>query len=381
MGNSNSYPAAHPDGKTMKAIIFTAYGKPDATLALADVPVPHAYDKSNQVLVRVHAAALNPVDKILVSGAMKMLKPVAGFPHVVGYDAAGVVAVADEAGAFQVGDEVLVRLFGPRDGGEGKTPYYRGAMAEYCVAQTAYCARKPANLSFAEAASVPLAGLTALQCLAGVAEGSRVFISGGAGGVGSLAIQIAKRVCHASLVVTTASPGEKTELCTSLGADAVVNYRSENFEEIYAGDKGQFDLCFDCTGESMKMAQIVKKGGKIITIHGTPTLESIRTIGGTGCIISMVIPKKAKRAEFKAAQAVGADWDHVFLRPSHEDIAALAGHLASGAVRPVLDGVWDAEPASWKGAFDRAFSGRAKGKCVVRFVKPDADAVEEGTRA
>ena len=99
------------------------------------------------------------VDKILMAGGLKLVKPVSGFPHVICYDAAGVVEQADKGGKFQNGDEVFVRLFGPRgENAEQETPYYRGACAEYCVAQAQYCCKKPSNISFEEAAAVPLAG-------------------------------------------------------------------------------------------------------------------------------------------------------------------------------------------------------------------------------
>jgi len=374
MGNSSSTAAKHPEGKTMKAVVFPKYGNPSVLTSQDDIPLPHSF-RDDDVLIRVHAASINPVDKILMSGGLKLVKPVSGFPHVICYDAAGVVEQADKGGKFQNGDEVFVRLFGPRgENAEEKTPYYRGACAEYCVAQAQYCCKKPANISFEEAAAVPLAGMTAYQVLSlGLTEGkstdSRVFISGGAGGVGTMAIQLAKHVFGAAFVVTTASPGEKTDLCRSLGADEVVDYRSQKFEELYAGDKGQFDFCFDCTGESIKMTKIVKSGGKIVTIHGNPTIESIASIGGSGCILSLVLKKRIKRAEYAAAKAVGADWEHLFLSPSEADLAALGGHLEAGTIKPVIDGVWKLSNEEWRGAFDKAFSGRAKGKCIVKCIE------------
>lgn len=362
----------------MKAVVFPKYGNPSVLTAREDIPLPHSF-RDDDVLVRVCAASINPVDKILMSGGLKLVKPLSGFPHVICYDAAGIVEQADKGGKFQKGDEVFVRLFGPPkgDNGEDKTPYYRGACAEYCIAQAQYCCKKPSNISFEEAAAVPLAGLTAYQVLSlGLTEGksaeSRVFISGGAGGVGTMAIQLAKHVFGAAFVVTTASPGEKTDLCKSLGADDVVDYRSQKFEELYGGDKGKFDFCFDCTGESIKMTKIVKEGGKIVTIHGAPTIESIASIGGSGCLLSLVLKKRVKRAEYAAAQAVGADWEHLFLSPSEADLAALGSHLEAGTIKPVIDGVWDLnnedDKAGWRGAFTKAFSGRAKGKCIVKCV-------------
>ncbi|MDB2457792.1 zinc-binding dehydrogenase, partial [bacterium] len=234
---------------------------------------------------------------------------------------------------------------------------------------------KPENLTFEEAASIPLVGMTALQVLknSGLKEGDSIFISGGAGGVGTMAIQLAKHVFKAGLVVTTASKGAKEKLCKSLGADVVVDYKSQKFDQVYGGNEAdKFDVCFDTTAESLQMASIIKKGGRIVSIAGMPTLEEIRRIGGTAWILKLFLKRKEKRKEFKAAAAANASWNYLFLSPSQEDLSVLASHLASGAVKPVLDGVWDFHSedseAGWQGAFNRSFSGRAKGKCVVKIV-------------
>jgi len=361
---------AHPNGKTMNSISFSKYGKP-SELNKTNVAYPHGFDASNNIVIKVHAAAVNPVDKGLLSGDFKMVIPVANFPHVISYDVAGVVEEADLEGKFSVGQPVFARLFGsPKDG--KKTPWYRGAMAEYCVADTSNVVLKPENLSFEEAASIPLVSLTALQVLksSGLKEGDSIFISGGAGGVGTMAIQLAKHVFKASLVVTTASKGEKERLCKSLGADVVVDYKSTNFEEIYGGmDAEKFDVCFDTTGESLQMSNIVKAGGRIVTIAGMATLEELRRAGGTAWIFKFFVKRRVKRKEYKAARSKNADWKHQYLSPSQEDLSTLANHLESGAIKPVLDGVWDFhsedENDGWKGAFNRSFSGRAMGKCVV----------------
>ena len=248
-------------------------------------------------------------------------------------------------------------------------------MAQYCVADTSNVVLKPENLTFEEAASIPLVGLTALQVLkaSGLKEGDSIFISGGAGGVGTMAIQLAKHVFKARLVVTTASNGEKEKLCKSLGADVVVDYKTTKFEEVYGGVNAEkFDVCFDTTAESLKMAAIVKDGGYIVTIAGMATLEELRRIGGTAWILKLFVKRRVKRKEYKAAQSKNADWDYLFLSPSQDDLSTLAGHLQSGLIKPVLDGVWDFHSEDseegWQGAFNRSFSGRAKGKCVVQIV-------------
>lgn len=364
---------AHPNGKKMNIIGFSKYGKP-TQLNKTSVAYPHGFDASHNIVIKVHASAVNPVDKALLSGDLKMVRPVAAFPHVISYDVAGVVEEADIEGKFTVGQPVFARLFGNAKDGK-KTPWYRGAMAEYCVADTANVVAKPENLSFEEAAGIPLAGMTALQVLksSGLKQGGSIFISGGAGGVGTMAIQLAKHVFKASLVVTTASKGEKEALCKGLGADVVLDYKSTKFEDVYGGSNAEkFDVCFDTTAESLKMAKIVKKDGQIVTIAGMPTLEEIRRIGGTAWILKLFLKRKEKRKEYKAAQSMNANWHYLFLSPSQDDLSTLAKHLESGAIKPVLDGVWDFHSEDtgdgWQGAFNRSFSGRAKGKCVVQIV-------------
>jgi alcohol dehydrogenase len=243
-------------------------------------------------------------------------------------------------------------------------------MAEYCVAHVSNVVSKPNNVSFEEAASIPLAGMTALQALtnSGLKEGDSIFITGGAGGVGTLAIQLAKHVFKAANVVTTASKGEKADLCKELGADSVIDYKSENFVEIHS--KNKFDVCFDTTGESLSMAGIVKEGGSIVTIAGNPTLEEIRRIGGSAWILKLFLKRKEKRKEFKAAKSANASWEYLFLSPSSDDLAKLTNYIESGDLKPIIDDMWDFnsedEQIGWKGAFNRSFSGRSKGKCIVK---------------
>ena len=384
----------------MEAIAFTSHG-PLKNLKKTRVPYPHGFNAAANVLIKVSAASINPVDQLLLKGELKLVFPVAASPHVISYDVAGVVEEADTGGKFKVGDPVIVRL-GSMDNKEEdgpKTPWYRGAMAEFCVARVQDVVMKPANISFEEAASLPLAGMTAYQALklAGLKEGGSVLITGGAGGVGTylerleiidreliclvgalsplagtLAIQLAKHVFKAGMVATTASAGTKTNLVKDLGADVVVDYKTEKFEKTL--DAASFDAVLDCTDESGKAVQLVKNGGKIVTIAGIPSLESIQSVGGTGCLLAVVLAKTAARAEFKQATAAGVGWEHHFCKPSAADLQAVADAVAAGTVKPVLEAkVWNAwdedTEAGWRGAFAKQFSGRAAGKCVVAFTR------------
>lgn len=384
MGAKNSTPAPHPEGKMMRAVTFSKHGKWEEVLEMSEVPHPVRKYPMREIVIRVRAASINPIDKVLIEGGLKQLKPVQGGGHVVSYDVSGIVEEAAETGTsdevgLKKGDEVVARLFGPGLNLEPKTAYYRGAMADYCVADVSNVVRKPASLSFEDAAALPLAGMTAIQCIdrytpadseEGEAKTSKVFISGGSGGVGTVAIQYAKSKGYH--VTTTASAGAKADLCKSLGADVVIDYKSQKFEEM-SDLVDQFDLCFDTTGETQKMVPLVKSGGKIITINAHEsgiTFESIQDMlesnGKTaGCLLSMFVKKKAKFKQYQDATAKGADWDFVFLHPDRKDLETLMALTESNQLKAVIDQVWDSK--DWKDAFTRQFSGRSKGNCVVRW--------------
>lgn len=241
-----------------------------------------------------------------------------------------------------------------------------GAICEYCVVDIKTVAKKPASISFTDAASIPLAGETALQALrlGGVGPGSKVFVSGGAGGVGTLAIQIAK-ILGAEAVATTASPGEKTDLCKSLGADVVVNYRDEKFEEMLK----DYDFAFDTTHESAKMIQVVKAnaGKKVVTISDTPTIEALEAVGMTpNFVVKTFLGMKRNKEADAAGKAAGVDWRYLFLNPNGKDLAELLQWAADGKLKAVIDNVWPLDESVT--AAQRNFSGRAKGKCVVQVI-------------
>jgi NADPH:quinone reductase-like Zn-dependent oxidoreductase len=350
----------HPEGETMKAVCFTAFGKDASALSVQEIPKP-IVENPDEVLIKVHASALNPIDKIRVAGDMALLLPEAYDTSVVGYDLAGVIEqVGDEAGkTYKVGDEVFVRV---------NRPMKYGSCAEYTVSCTREIAKKPSNISFAEAASIPLAGLTALQVLrkGGVKEGSKVFIAGGAGGVGSLAIQIAKKMLKASYVCTTASPGVGTEICQKAGADRIIDYRSENFEEVLAGE--DFDMAFDTTNEASKMGTLLKKGGKIISIAGTPSIEAIKQVmPNPSIVIKFFLFLTKNRPALKAAKAAEGSWEYLFLNPNGKDLAEIAGYLEKGDIVPVIDTETESID-DFKKAVDKLWSGRSKGKCVIKVV-------------
>jgi NADPH:quinone reductase-like Zn-dependent oxidoreductase len=225
-------------------------------------------------------------------------------------------------------------------------------------------AKKPPSLSFEQAASLPLVAETALQALrrGGVGEGSKVFITGGAGGVGTVAIQLAK-ILGAATVATTASAGEKTEKVKSLGADVVVDYRTQDFRDGTFGK--DYDFAFDTTTESAKLAAVVRAGGKIVTVVGSPTAKELARIGvPLNFIKRLILYAIRDKAAVQNAKRAGVEWSNMWLVPSGSDLEELSRYVEEGKLKPVVDGVWPI--AEWRAAVERSFSGRALGKCVIR---------------
>ncbi|KAK7266105.1 hypothetical protein RIF29_18745 [Crotalaria pallida] len=247
----------------IKAWVYSQYGDIEENLKFdTNVPIPQL--KDDQVLIKVVAAALNPVDYKRALGNFKNTD--SPLPTAPGYDVAGVVVkVGSRVQKFKVGDEV----YGDINENPLDHPKTIGSLAEYTAAEEKLLAHKPSNLSFVEAASLPLAVITAYQGLERVefSAGKSILVLGGAGGVGSLVIQLAKHVFGASKIAATASTA-KLELLRELGADFPIDYTKENFEEL----PEKFDVVYDAVGQGDRPLKAVKEGGKVVTIvePGTP---------------------------------------------------------------------------------------------------------------
>jgi NADPH:quinone reductase-like Zn-dependent oxidoreductase len=304
--------------ETMRAIVHDEPGEP-SVLHLAEVPRPAPLP--TEVLVRVHAAGINPVDWQTVggSGATALLgRPV----RTPGWDVSGVVeAIGYGVTRFTVGDEVLGMPWFPRPA---------SAYAEYVTAPSRHVVRKPARLSHTEAAALPLAALTAWQALVDTADvqpGQRVLIHAGAGGVGHLAVQLAKaRGAH---VIATASAG-KHAFVAGLGADEVVDYRAVRFEEAIAPVDVVVDLIGGNTGEHS--VAIVKRGGVLVEIPGTsPATVAAGRAAGVRVAQLLVEPDHAALEQITAL--VQADRLHVEIAgtfPLEQAATALAQGKAGG---------------------------------------------------
>ncbi|RDL51041.1 Zinc-type alcohol dehydrogenase-like protein [Ensifer sp. M14] len=332
---------------TMQALVLTRYGGPDAA-QLRDVPRPRP--ARGEVLVRVHAAGLNPVDYKTREGMLKVVQRYP-LPIVMGNELAGVVeALGEGVTAFAPGNRVFARM--PKEA--------MGGLAEYAVLPETFLAKMPASIDFCTAAGVPLAGLTAMQALRDelhVGQGSRVFIPGGAGGVGTFAIQLAKWL---GAEVTTTASSRGRALVEELGADVVIDYTKGRFEEHLRDMDGVFDLI---GGETLvKSFGVVKRGGKVVSVAGMPEPETARKDLGRGPFLRMLFWLASYRIR-AVARKHGVSYRYLFMHPDGSELAELAGLIEAKAIRPVIDRVFPLKDVA--DAFAYLESGRAKGKVVV----------------
>lgn len=332
----------------MKAFVLTKYGGPEAA-QLREVPRPRP--ARGEVLVRVHAAGLNPVDFKTREGKLRVIQRYP-LPAVMGNELAGVVEARGEgATLFAEGDRVFARM--PKAS--------MGAFADSAVVPETFLARMPASLDFAAAAGVPLAGLTALQALRDelhLRSGGRVFIPGGAGGVGTFAIQLAKWL--GAEVTTTASPRGRA-LVERLGADVVIDYTAQDFEDHVHDMDGAFDLL---GGETLKKSfAVVKRGGKVVSIAAMPEPETARKDLERGPFLAALFwfASYGLRAQ---ARRHGVSYRYLFMHPSGSELAELGRLIEDKKLEPVIDRVFAF--AEIKDAFAYLEAGHAKGKVVVR---------------
>lgn len=328
----------------MRAMVINKYGK--YPLQLADIPMPTVGD--HDVLAEIHAASINPLDRLVRDGKLRIMLKY-DMPHVLGYDFSGVIIrVGKKINKFKIGDEIYGR------------PSRGGAFAEYISVNENDIALKPKNLSFMEAASVPLVGLTSYQVLhdqLGLSAGQKVLIQAGSGGVGTFAVQLAKAM---GIYVATTTSDAGAQLVESLGADRIINYRKERFEELLQNYDGVFDTI---GGEALEKAfRIVKPGGHIVSVSGPPNAR-FGEAEGAGFIktnLFRLIARKLTKLEGK----YNVKYDFLFMKPSGRQLEILSGMIESEKIKPVIDRIFSLEDA--QKALEYSESGRAKGKIVLK---------------
>ncbi|AYD47736.1 NADP-dependent oxidoreductase [Arachidicoccus soli] len=332
----------------MKAFIVKNYGKKEK-LHLTDWAEPTL--NNNDVLVQVHSAGVNSLDLLIKNGEFKLFLPYKP-PFVNGHDVAGVITkIGSDVSMFKVGDKVYSR---PSD-------YRIGTFAEYVAIDENDVALKPKNLSMEEAGSIPLVGLTAWQALIEVGKinrGQKVFIQAGSGGVGTFAIQLAK---YLGAFVATTTSTKNMELVKSLGADLIIDYKTEDFETKLK----DYDLVLHSNKDPKtleKSFRVLKSGGQLISLVGPPTPEFATEIGLplylklVTKLISMGAKNKAKKKNIS--------FKFLFMRAEGKQLGQITQLIEAGVIKPVIDKVFPFEQTNE--ALTYVETGRSKGKVVVK---------------
>jgi NADPH:quinone reductase-like Zn-dependent oxidoreductase len=330
----------------MKAFTINRYSQEDK-LQLVELPAPTV--KENDVLIQIHAASIYQLDAKLKSGEFRLLLPYK-FPLVLGHDVAGIVTkVGSKVSGFKVGDEVFAR---PAD-------FRIGTFAEFIAINEKDVALKPKNISMEQAASIPLVALTVWQAFvekAKLKKGQKVFIQAGSGGVGTIAIQLAK---HLGATVATTTSANNFELVKNLGADVAIDYKTQDFEAILS----DYDLVLNSQDERTleKSLRILKTGGKVISISGPPDVAFAEEIG-LSWFMKTAISFLSRKVR-KHAKQLGVDYSFLFIRANGKQLSEISSLIETDVIRPVVEKVFPFEQTNEAMSFVQ--SGRAKGKIVI----------------
>ena len=334
----------------MKAAQHTSYNKKNITLNITEVAKPSITDK--EVLVKVTAAGVNPLDNMISRGEVKMIVPYK-LPQTAGNEVVGII---EETGRqvknLKVGDRVFGRL--PLN--------HIGAFAEYVAVDSQALAKVPDYLSDEEAAAVPLTALTIMQALdlMGAQAGKTIFISGGTGGVGGMAIPIAKAK---GLTVITNGAGDSAERVLSLGADRFIDYKTEDYTKTVS----QVDYVLDTLGgaETEKQMSIMKKGGQLVSLRSMPNGDFAKR---------MNLPKWKQillglvgRKFDKMADKYGVHYHFIFVESNGAQLQEVADLFSTLEIKPSIDTVYPFEEVN--SALDKVANGRSRGKTVLSFKK------------
>lgn len=330
----------------MKAFSIDRYGKNSGRLSEVPTPAVGPHD----VLIEVHASSVNLLDSKIRQGEFKLILPYK-LPLILGNDLAGVVV--------EVGPQV--RRFKPGDAVYARPPQTRiGTFAQWIAVHQDAVALKPANIDMAQAASIPLVALTAWQVLVETAQlkkGQKVLIHAGSGGVGTLAIQLAKHL--GAFVATTTSTGN-VQWVKALGADQVIDYTQQHFEDVLHG----YDVVLNSLGDDVlkKSLQVLKPGGQLISISGPPTVQFAQEQGlawplqQVMRLLSFGIRRKARQRDVRYA--------FVFMRADGAQLQQITALIEAGIIKPVVDRSFSFE--STAEALQYVEQGRAKGKVVIK---------------
>ncbi len=333
----------------MKAMQIKKFGPVEEVFQMAEIPIPAVGE--DEVMVEVHAISMNPIDYRIITGAIEA-KSLGTFrlPMTVGIDLSGVVSkVGTAVAGFKPGDEVFAKM-----------PITGGAFAELVVLKASWLAPKPKNCTHEEAASIPLVAMTTWQSLVDVAKlskGQKVFIPAGSGGIGTFAIQLAK---HLGATVATTTSSGNAELVKGLGADIVIDYKTQNFREVLK----DYDVVYDTLGAKNleDSLYVLKRGGIVVTIAAIPDPESARSLGMKWPLRALLYLLNTKirglcnklgiRYRFVLAQSIGGQ------------LAEVSRLIEQNKIKPIIDKVFPFEKTNE--AMRYLQTGRAKCKVIAK---------------
>ncbi len=330
----------------MLAAYIERYGSPDR-LIVGEQPVPAP--GANDLLVDVAAASVNPIDFKLRDGKLKALMPLP-MPLILGNDLSGTVrSVGQKVTRFQAGDRIVARLDKKRI----------GAFAQQAIVGESEAAMAPKSLDLIDAAGLPLAGLTAWQALFELGQlqsGQRLLVHAGAGGVGHLALQLGR--WRGARVIATASERNR-ERCMALGADEVIDYRTQRFERVVDA----VDVVLDTQGGDtlLRSIAITRPGGHVISISAMPTPAVVRE-WGVGAPLTWIL-SWLTRKERAAAKARGVNYHYLFMRPDGAMLAKLVELVDAGSLKPLIDKHYPLTEAA--AAIAQVEAGHTVGKVLI----------------
>lgn len=328
----------------MNVLQIVTYGELKDGLSFSETARPSI--NATDILIKTKSAGLNPIDYKLVSGGLKDMVSL-NLPSTIGFDVSGIIIEkGKEVSGFEVGDAVYARV--PQN--------QMGTVAEYVAVDSTVVSKKPKNISFEEAAGLPLVGLTSIQALerVGLKEGDRVLIHAGSGGVGSFAIQYAKT--KGAYIYTTTST-KNVDWVKALGADRVIDYKKEDYKTIVS----DLDIVFDTLGGdyTTDAFQVIKGGGRVTSITSVPDEETAAMMGMEG----YQLPENFS----KLIAAKSATYKLTWMQPNGEQLDAISAMVKDEKIKPIIDKVYAFKDCIE--AYLYVATGRAKGKVIINLSK------------
>ncbi len=331
----------------MKKLLITGYGNPENNLKFSDVKLPKI--KSNEVLIEIHYASINPIDYKIIEGAMKPINKL-NFPAPIGFDFSGkVIEKGKNVTNFDINEAVY-----------GRVPdKLAGTFSENIIIDSKLISKAPESISLKDASTLPLVALTVLQAFnkVNLTKGDKVLIHAGSGGIGSIAIQYAKYM--GAYVYTTTSTKNITWV-KELGADRVIDYKKEDYKDIVK----EIDIVFDTLGKNytLEAFKLIKNKGRVVTLSGDLDDETAKKLGLNKIIRFLLSLKRIKLNRLKKNKS--ASYNYIYMQPNTSQLNFITSLVNQNILKPVIDKVFDFDDAI--NAILYLKTGRAKGKVILK---------------